>query len=257
MLVRPSSALVRFALGLLAAVQMMAAVPAVAQVQPLVADLSKHLVAITTGFAGTDVLLFGATDGPGDVILVVRGPIQTEVVRRKDKVAGVIWANSESVVFKNVPSYYRVASNRPVHELVGESTLERHQIGVESLELDVEGLDPDEDLSKFREALFRLKKEQGLYSYEPQEVRLLANRLFRAELEFPANVPTGTYMVEVYLVRDGQLAAAEITPLIISKAGIGAELFAFAVEHAALYGLVAIMLASLAGWTAGLAFRKS
>ena len=27
---------------------------------PLVADLSNHLVAITTGFTGTDLLLFGA-----------------------------------------------------------------------------------------------------------------------------------------------------------------------------------------------------
>jgi len=29
----------------------------------LVADLSNHLIAITTGFTGTDVLLFGAKEG--------------------------------------------------------------------------------------------------------------------------------------------------------------------------------------------------
>ena len=34
--------------------------------EPLVADLSNHLIAITTGFTGAQVLLFGATDGPGD-----------------------------------------------------------------------------------------------------------------------------------------------------------------------------------------------
>ena len=31
----------------------------------LVADLSSHLIAITTGFTGTEVLLFGAKEGPG------------------------------------------------------------------------------------------------------------------------------------------------------------------------------------------------
>ena len=40
---------------------------------PLVADLSDYLVAITTGFSGTNVLLFGAIDEPGDVVVVVRG----------------------------------------------------------------------------------------------------------------------------------------------------------------------------------------
>jgi hypothetical protein len=49
---------------------------------PLVADLSKHLVAITTGFAGTDVLLFGAIDEPGDVVVIVWGPPQEVVMHR-------------------------------------------------------------------------------------------------------------------------------------------------------------------------------
>ena len=35
--------------------------------QPLEADLSSHLVAITTGFTGSEVVLFGAVDGPGEI----------------------------------------------------------------------------------------------------------------------------------------------------------------------------------------------
>ena len=35
----------------------------------MVADLSKRLVAITTGFAGTDVLLFGAVRGKGEIVV--------------------------------------------------------------------------------------------------------------------------------------------------------------------------------------------
>ena len=47
---------------------------------PLVVDLSNHLVAITTGFTGTKVLLFGAVEDEGDVIVTVRGPDQDMVV---------------------------------------------------------------------------------------------------------------------------------------------------------------------------------
>ena len=69
---------------------------------PLVADLSEHLVAITTGFAGADVLLFGATDAEGDVVVVVRGPSQPVTLHRKGRVLG-IWANTASMNFSREP----------------------------------------------------------------------------------------------------------------------------------------------------------
>src|SRR6202023_4241618 len=66
--------------------------------EALIADLTSHLIAITTGFTGASVVLFGATDGPGDVIVAVRGPDREMTVRRKRRVAG-IWANTEQGTF--------------------------------------------------------------------------------------------------------------------------------------------------------------
>ena len=45
-----------------------------AMAQPVVVDLSKESVDITAGFTGTDVLLFGATSGYGEVVVVIEGP---------------------------------------------------------------------------------------------------------------------------------------------------------------------------------------
>lgn len=70
----------------------------------LITSLSNSLVAITTGFTGSNVLVFGATDGGGDVIVVVRGPESREVVRRKARTFG-IWINEAEVVFDNVPGF--------------------------------------------------------------------------------------------------------------------------------------------------------
>ena len=53
-----------------------------ARAEALVADLTSHLIAITTGFTGASVVLFGAIDGPGDVAVVVRGPDREMTVRR-------------------------------------------------------------------------------------------------------------------------------------------------------------------------------
>ena len=72
-----------------------------------IADLTTHFIAITTGFTGTEVVLFGATDGTGDVIVIVRGPEHDAVVRRKSRVAG-LWINTQQMTFTGVPSYYAV-----------------------------------------------------------------------------------------------------------------------------------------------------
>jgi len=51
-----------------ALVAILALVACRAGAQTLSADLSSHLIAITTGFTGASVVLFGTTDAPGDVI---------------------------------------------------------------------------------------------------------------------------------------------------------------------------------------------
>ena len=87
-------------------------------------------------------------------------------------------------------------------------------------------------------------------------VSFIGRRLFRTEIDFPANVPTGIYTVEVYLIEDGEVTSAQTTPLIISKIGVGAEVFDFATHRTALYGIFAVLLAAVAGWLAAAAFKK-
>lgn len=243
---------------LLALALVLAPAPGARAAEPLVADLSKHLVAITTGFAGTDVLLFGAVEdvpGGGDVVVVVRGPNRSEIVRRKARAIGV-WMNSGLAEVADAPSFYRVAASRPLREVAPEAVLERHQIGLDSLDLDIRPRDRAADARQYRDALIRLKQSQGLYGDRVHDIGFLGNRLFRTDVHFPANVPVGTYLVEVYLIAGGEVISAQTTPLVISKIGLGADLYDFAHQQAALYGMIAVLLAASAGWAAAVAFRK-
>lgn len=228
--------------------------PATPRAEPLVADLSSHLVAITTGFAGTEVLLYGATEGVGEVVVVVRGPARDVVVRRADRVAG-IWMNVEQARFPDVPVFYAMAASGPLDEFLPLPTRERHQIGLPWLNLatpDMTGA----DARMFREALIRGKQREGLYGIDVGTVRFLGDRLFRTLVTFPSNVPTGVYTVDVYLIQDGQAVGAQTTPLVVGKVGLGAQIFDLAHTHAAPYGVFAVLIAALAGWIAGMIFRK-
>lgn len=224
----------------------------------IVADVDDHLVEITTDFAGQDILVFGAIDGPGDVVLVMRGPAGRVVVHRKDRFAG-IWVNADSMEFDDVPSLYGVASSRQLFEILTPDVLDRYQLGVgrvrfEAVETDVPGIGP------FRTALVQLKKKQGLYADRVGRVTFIGATLFRANLHLPSNVPTGTFLIDVYLVRDGKVVDAQNMPLVISKVGFGADIYKYAnarfLAQRFAYGVTAVLVALLTGWLAHLAFRK-
>jgi uncharacterized protein (TIGR02186 family) len=222
---------------------------------PLVADLSSREIAITTGFTGSELLLFGAVDGDGDIVVVVRGPPHQEVVRRKERIAG-IWVNAESVSFREVPSFYHVAGTRPLVEIAPLRALTGLELGVNRLKFQrVGATQANDDL--FRKALLRNKQRVALYSKELGNVKMMGRRLFRTTVTFPTIVPTGTYSVDVLLFRGGRVIDTETTPLRVRKAGLEADIFNFAHEQSALYGVIAILIALMAGWLAGAMFRKS
>ena len=232
------------------------AAPAAAA-EPLIADLTTHFIAITTGFTGANMVLFGATDGMGDIIVVVRGPEHDVVVRRKSRVAG-LWINTREVVFTLVPSYYAVYSSHPLDEIAPPPVQALHQIGLANLRLGVQGKRQGADeVAAFRAALIREHQRDGVFGEAAGRVHFLGDRLFRADIALPANLPTGEYRVEIYLLREGTVVTAQTSPLFVSQAGVDADVDDFAIRHALLYGIVAVAGAAMAGWLASLPFRNA
>ena len=223
--------------------------------EPLIADVDHHLVAVTAGFTGTELLVFGSVQGAGEVVIVVHGPKEEIAVRRKDRVAG-IWINQESVSFEGVPAFYHVATTAfgPI-DLPG-SALRRHQIGVDNLRFRTAEAEDGPGSVLFAQALVRNKINIGHYSAQFGRVERRGGRLFRSAILIPANVPVGTYTIETLLVQNGQVVGAQTTPLFVNKEGFGAQVFRMAHLHALLYGIAAILIAAVAGFVANWVFRK-
>ena len=231
-------------------------VPAPASSQSIVTDLSTSEVAISTGFTGAELLLFGATEGFGDIVVTVVGPKRDEIIRRKERVAG-IWVNGTSVTFENAPAYYRTAASKPLSEIAAPEVLEKLQIGSSRIDLSTRSSRGAETILEFRDAFIRSKKRQALYSEDISDIKITRGRLFRSTIPFPVNVPIGTYEVTVHLFKHGRLVSSEKTPLTVQKVGLEAKIYDFAHDHAAWYGLIAIAIALVAGWLAGVIFRRA
>lgn len=220
---------------------------------PMVADISERRIGIDSGFKGTELLLFGALSDPGDVVIVVKGPPQELTVRRKERVAG-IWVNTESSSFRDAPGFYVVASNRPLDQIASERVLRRHGIGIPNIRITAG--EQAERTAEFDMAARRLRAEAGLYREEPDAVSIRDGRLYRTTIAFPANVPVGQYITQVYLFQDGRVIAAETSPILIDKSGIERAIFTFAHQWPFIYGVFAVLVAGFSGWFAAQIFRK-
>jgi uncharacterized protein (TIGR02186 family) len=232
--------------------------PAASAARPaLVSELSQDRVEITTGFSGTEVLVFGATErllgaGGDDVLVVAQGAAEPMVVRRKIRVLG-FWMNGPSARFRNVPGFYVLTGTRPLRDMLEPEELQAKRLGLAYLPLQAAGNQQPE----FREALLDLKQRARLWHEEEEPLQVSGARLFRARLPLPATVATGDYLVQVMLVRDGRILARQELSFRVDRVGTAASIADLADFRPLLYGVMCVLLAALAGWLGSVLFRRN
>ena len=229
----------------------------------LVPDVSARSIEIRYSFNGAQLLLFGAILYPGgraptkplDIAVVVKGPVEPILVREKQKIAG-IWMNADSHRFRSAPSFYAIASSRPVRELVDERTAAIYELGLRDLQLSPGGgAQPDKE-RRFEAGLLDLRTRQRLYAEDPKGVEISAHVLYRARINIPSQVPVGTYTAETFLIDNGRVVAAATREIEIGKSGFERFIAVAARRHAFLYGLAAVLLSLGLGWFAAWLFAR-
>ena len=231
------------------------------------ADISTRAVSITSNFSGTEIVIFGAVEesrqeaaeaGIYDIIVVVEGTHEPLIVRRKSNVAG-LWINTEGVEFPSVPNYYAIASTRPIEEIADARVLRDEKIGLSHAPMAIKnntGNLTEEQIAKFRDAIIRIKRNEGLYLRKPYGVAFIGRSLFRTTIDLPANVPIGPLRTKVYLFRAGELLADYEAHVTLQRAGLEEFLHSFAFESPLLYGLMSVAIAVVAGLAASVFFRR-
>lgn len=247
-----------------AAALALAVLPCLGATTPvLVPDVSDDQVRILYSFRGAELMLFGAIlypggrapDRPADVAVVLKGPVQSVIVREKRKVAG-IWINAGSARFRSAPGFYAMASSRPLGRLVDAKTAAIYELGLHSLQMSPSSGALPEEQRRYENGLIDLKRRAGLYAEEPGGVTIRAGVLYRARIAIPARVPTGRYTAETFLIQDGRVVAGAVTEVRIAKTGFERVVTLAAQRWSVAYGLMAVALSVAIGWAAGAPFRR-
>jgi uncharacterized protein (TIGR02186 family) len=236
-------------------------------VESVQADVSTRTVAVTSSFTGTEIVVFGAVENSQqpssesnyyDLVIVVEGAPSRVTTRRKSNVGG-IWINTKSLRFEAVPSYYAVASNRPLDEIGTPELLKENDLGLSNMRLSVGsagGGYTAADLAEFRNALIRLKQKSGLYQQAENDVTFIGRSLFRSRIKLPANVTVGPFNTYVYLFQGDKLLSQYTRRFELQREGVERFLHDSAIHHPLLYGIATVLAALGAGLAASTVFRR-
>lgn len=232
----------------------------------LVPDVSQRDIEIQYSFTGANLLLFGAIlypggrlpddDKPTDIVVVVKGPVQSILVREKQKLGGLIWVNASRLRYRSAPSFYAIASSKPIARMLDARTRAIYELGLSSLQLSPASSAPLQEQDRFARGLVELKTRTGLYVEAPGAVEITDGVLYRARVTIPARVPVGRFTAETFLIRDGRVLAAATREIEIRKSGFERFVARSAERRSVLYGLVAVALSVLFGWGAGVIARR-
>lgn len=227
----------------------------------LVPEISQHEIQVRQGFTGADLLLFGAiltpegarAAGDYDIVVLLEGPARSIVVREKRKVAGM-WVNADSTEFRSAPSFYALASSRPVAKLVDGKTAAIYEMGLKWLQLSPVGVIDPVEQKRFSDGLVDLMRRQGFYQENEGAVKISGQVLYQARISLPSSVQTGTYTAETFAVRDGRVVASAISRVTVRKEGFERLVAYNAQANGFFYGLFAVIVSISMGWIAGRLF---
>src|SRR6201996_3738054 len=238
-----------------------------ARAERLIVSVSNHRVTVTPNYSGEELVLFGSVERDAsastgrtayDLVVTVTGPRADMVTRRKERKLG-IWINADYRQFLQVPTYLAIFANRPFDAIASSDVQRRQQLGLNNVLL-TQRVGPDyADVvpnDAFRKAFVRLQTERGLYREDTSAVTLLTPTLFRTGIPLPAQVPIGTYDVDIKLFANGALLTHTDTSFEIVKVGFEQFVATAARQDGFVYGLATALMALMSGWMASIVFRK-
>ena len=227
----------------------------------LVPEVSQHEVQVRQGFRGTELLLFGAILTPDgtragqdyDIVVVLKGPTRSIILREKQRIAG-IWVNAESTEFRSAPTFFAVASSKPISRIVDDKTAAIYELGLPWLQLSPIGAYNPKEQARFSAGLVDLMQREQLYKDDSKGVKISEQVLYQARIKLPSSVQTGTYTAETFAITKGRVVASAIARVEVKKLGFERAVAQFAEYNGFFYGLLTVALSVAMGFMAGRLF---
>jgi uncharacterized protein (TIGR02186 family) len=215
--------------------------------------LTPGVIEMGASYSGAAMRIEGAAKAGAEVVVVVRGADREEIFNKKGRF-GPIWINAGKVHVSGVPSLYLCFSARPVHAFLSRDAIDRHQLDETAIRRQMR-ISPQGDVQEqnvIRNNYLTLKRQEGTYRVSNAALKKADGDpgalAYSVEFTWPKKAPPGAYQVKVYECRDRSVVRLSSAPLEVVKVGFPARLSSLAMNQAALYGVLAVLAAAIAGF---------
>ena len=220
-------------------------------------DLSENNIKIETDFNGKEIIIFGLLKDNHETLLTIKGPPSKMKIQKKDRYLGV-WINNKQIIYSNIPTLFFLSSSSEVVKILPSSTLINENLSFEKILKNKTFnqnfiFENNQDL--WNKNFVRIKKNQLLY--KEFEMKIFKDKLFQTTVFFPPNTIPGTYNVDIYYIKNNTIINKDQKKIVVKKMGIGSEIYEFANNNAATYGVFVIIFSILSGLIAATLFRRT
>ena len=220
-------------------------------------DISDDNIKIETNFIGKEVIIFGILNDGQETIMTIKGPQKNAVIQKKERILG-FWFNTKQITYNEIPSVFFIASSKNIEDILPASTIIKEELSFNYLlenKTSQRNFISDVSLDNWKDNFVRINKNKNLF--KKYNVEKIDNKLFQTRIFFPAKSIPGEYKVNVYQIQNNLILNNKEKIITLKKSGVGSQIYNFAHNNAAAYGLFAIIFAIMSGFLAATLFRRS
>ncbi|OPX41313.1 MAG: hypothetical protein DRG82_06040 [Deltaproteobacteria bacterium] len=229
--------------------------------QSLQVNLKPNHIAMGATYNGTTISVTGKIPADAEVLIRLLGHYSDTKLKKKGRALGFLWMNMGAVEFKNIPSVFLLLPSPDLEKFSrgDHEAWRKIGLGFGTLEEKAVIVPASEDKEKLFKDFRKLKESAELYGVQKNRIRYGSTtgsmKPFAATMSIPSDIPEGTYTVQVYAIRDASIVASAEQSITAEEVGFPATLSFLAFHHATLYGVLAVVVAIIAGLFTGLIFK--
>tara|TARA_B100001769_G_C21985683_1_gene529837 strand:- start:437 stop:979 length:543 start_codon:yes stop_codon:yes gene_type:complete len=177
-------------------------------------------------------------------------------IQKKERYFGV-WINNKQITYSKIPTLFFLSSSSKIDEILPNSIQINYDLNFSKI-LNNKTFDQNfifkNDQSTWNENFVRIKKKQLFY--KEFEMKIFKDKLFQTSVFFPPNTIPGIYNVNIYYIKNNTIMNKDQKKIIVKKTGIGSDIYEFAKNNAATYGVFVVIFSILSGLIAATLFRR-
>jgi uncharacterized protein (TIGR02186 family) len=220
-------------------------------------------VPITLNYNGAELAVSGENVAGDDLIIRITSEAAEAHYKYKGKAGGLFWMKKGDVSFENVPGVYLLYSTREMENLLDPENLRANLIGFDALKeastMVTESAELQGQDARWKNEFIRFKEKLNLYAVRTGTVTRQHGQTsdtYALDVQWPSQAVPGTYTVEALAIRNGKVVERANSQFNVEQAGMVKLLSELAFENAALYGIMAVVIAIIAGFAVGMIFKK-